>query len=101
MTKELDMYFDDYEWVIAHSPEDATQVCIEQTGEGETSHLDGTAITADERWRKLSSDKELEMFVDANGDIAGEDDHVGGLKKLTVREWIAKNGRGWLGTTEM
>jgi hypothetical protein len=90
----LSVYSDDYEWVIAKSPADATEVCVETTGETRGAH----DLSDDERWEALPPFGTTKMWCNADGKVCEQGE--GTLTALTNREWIEKIGRGYLGGTE-
>jgi hypothetical protein len=90
----LSVYSDDYEWVIAESPEDAYVVTHEATGEVS----DPKDYEPGERWQKENDDATTSMWCDATGKVCEIGEGV--LTKLTNREWITRFGRGYLGGTE-
>lgn len=73
---------DTVEWVIAESPEAATQIMVEEMG-----------CTYDDppEWEECPLDKSFTYHGDG-----GADEPV----TKTFREWIAEKGRGFLATTE-
>lgn len=91
---ELHVFRDDCEWVIAYSEEDAYTVARVATGE----RVSPKDYEPGQRWRKLDPDATTKMWCDASGNVCeiGE----GTLTELTNREWIARKGRRYLGSTE-
>lgn len=69
------------EWVIAESPEDATRIIEEQMG---FAHDDPP------EWAECDLDRVWTL----------EEGPTGVPISKTFREWIASEGRGFLGTTE-
>lgn len=90
MSEELKMFHDDYSWAVAYSPADASLVCEESTGEEHDADV--------ERWQELPPDAMTKMWCDADGKPCeiGE----GTLTPMTNREWVARFGRGYIGSTE-
>jgi hypothetical protein len=75
----LTCYADDgTDWVIAHSPEDASAIWEEHVGEPHSDEEHGP-------WRPCDPDKSLTVDLD---------DGRGG-RTQTFREWIAECGRGF------
>lgn len=91
---ELHVFTDDCEWVIAYSEEDAYAVAHMATGE----QPDPEDFEPNGRWDKLDPDAITKMWCNDNGVVCeiGE----GKLTALTNREWIARKGRCYLGSTE-
>lgn len=79
----LKLYKNDViEWVVAESPEDATAIML-----SEKMHYDDPP-----EWEELPMDSKWTLFGQFTDD--GKD------LTLTAAEWIARQGRGFLGTTE-
>lgn len=82
--KPLYCFYDGGDYVIAHSPEDASALYAAEYG----PHDDD-----DCQWEALSPDR---MFT------ASPDEPAGGpmvnAKRQTIAEWIAERGRGWFCT---
>lgn len=92
--KELHVYGNDYEKVIAESPDDAIRVWAESVGE---NVLDDTAEELG--FEQYPDDALHTIWCNADGDpdeIEGK--HCTKVTK-TFGEW-AKRGRGYLSTTE-
>lgn len=90
----LKMFTDDYEWVIALSPADATAVCRATTGETPTPY----DLPDEERWEELPADGVLKMWM-RDGKVCEIGDGV--LTEMTNREWCERFGRGYVGGTEV
>lgn len=73
------------DWVIASSPADCNEAYAEHTGEPVSAIYDG-----EYDWRALPLDRTLNMHMD---------DGRGSVEQ-TCAEWIAEQGRGFLGSTE-
>ena len=79
--KQLRMYTDDYDTVIAYSPEDATAAWCEHIGPGaDPSHLE---------W----DEKHTPLTADIEGRTNGAETHPPAV-------WIERFGRGFLCSTE-
>lgn len=89
-TPPLRMFqLDDAEWVIALSEADARAIWCESTGEKPEDY-------PDQEWDEVPAEQTLAMMVDADGKICCSDDKFASLK-LTAAEWIAREGRCYLG----
>lgn len=85
---------DDCEWVIARGEADAFRVREEHTGEPS----DAWSMCF---WRELAPDEKLTIWANCEtGKVTMVDDPDGGPVTLTCAEWIKRQGRGWLATTE-
>ncbi len=73
------------EWVIASSPAECNVICAEQMGET-LAYVE----EAEHVWVPLTHDHVLNMHMD---------DGRGSVEQ-TCAEWIAEQGRGFLGSTE-
>lgn len=82
--EELKVYRNDIiEWVIARSPEDASDLVKEHAGEPDPDWDTGP-------WRALPDDDVLTI----------EDEDLATVVTKTCAEWVASNGRGFLASTE-
>lgn len=91
---ELHVYGNDYEWVIATSPEDALAVWFEHTGEKPEDYMD-----ADIDFDQEPDDKVHKVWCEEGSDTPGEIG-CGHLVEKTNREWAELLGRGYFCTTE-
>lgn len=80
--KQLRMYTDDYDTVIAYSPEDASAAWCEQTGE-----------KAEDYPRHKWSERTADLTADIEGRTNGAETHPPAV-------WIERFGRGFLCSTE-
>lgn len=79
----MNVYCDDYVWVVAESPEDAEQAYAETFGD---RHDDPEFKLTD--WAELDDDELITIMADK------------GSTTLTAAEWVEKCGRGFLCTGE-
>lgn len=99
MEKELNIYFDGNDWVIAESPADAVLAWEENGLNANYSETDGTA----ESWEQVQDDELTIVYEDDPNEILGVPDRASvefddGLWKVTasVKGWIEHQGRGFL-----
>ena len=90
----LRMYFNDNDWVIAESPEEATKLYI--------AHCGDPGIRDDEwGWVELPLDKVQKLWVTSDGTISAPGEGDGAvLVSMTVAEEIEKFGRGYVGSLD-
>jgi hypothetical protein len=87
---DLHVYcFDDCEWVVAESIDDAWAVWSESIGQKREDWPDGA-------WEQEPDDKSMRIIVDDDGAISDQGERL----ELTCREWATREGRGYLCTTE-
>lgn len=93
--KDLHVFcYRDCDFVVAHDLEDAWACLEEQTGEGFRG--DGGI----ENWERLPGDRMLTIWCEADGDVAQVDEDGAEPVERTCAEWAARNGRGFLCSTE-
>ena len=81
----LHMWTNDVDFVIAETPEEAHRICVDQYGGDDNDQ------TVDD-WEKMEPSKMWTLWID--GHPHGE------TIKCPVSEHIARNGKGYLGSTE-
>lgn len=82
-------HLNDAEWIIARDERDARAIWCESMGEKLEDY-------PDQEWAEVPGEQTLTMMVDADGKICCSDDRFAALK-LNAAEWIAREGRGYLG----
>jgi hypothetical protein len=83
--------FGDTDWVVATSPEDAWVVWL--------AHVGGTrADYPDDEPELVPDDKRVGFWCDAEGKISEQGD--GAVVYKTVHEWVTREGRGYLASTD-
>ena len=88
MASKLQLYVDDADFVVARSPEDACTVWAECIG---ATYADETGRGPD-AWSVIADDKPFPL-----NDL----DHPEKPPEvLTAAQWIAKEGRGFLGSSD-
>ena len=88
---ELHLYDNDCDWVIAESPEHATQLYAEFCGPG--------SPTLDEHaWDEAPPDKVFEVWLDDSG--RPTEKGSGTLTPHAAEEWCRLLGAGYVGSTE-
>lgn len=102
-TKQLNVYFNGFDWVVASSQEDALLAYREHTGEDYVSDLCGTI----EDWFPLPDDDPLGIWQEdepvkedlPNGALVSRKN---GNYRIEARckEWVLTHGRGFLCSTE-
>lgn len=83
----LHVYFNEVEWVIAESEDEASKIWFEFTGESPEDYPDDELV-----WDRWDDDRELSIYDETL-------DKPTTLVK-TCKEWIELKGRGFLCSTE-
>ncbi len=96
--KDLHVFFNGYDFVVAESIDDARQVALDQQGSPEQrakwSPETLALVTQDvegDGWEQWPDDRRLKL-VDDGGKI---------LVDKPCTEWVHESGRGWLGGNEV
>lgn len=87
---ELKLWYNDSDYVIAESPEDAWAVLEATMGVKPSDFSPGCAPEWEERTKPLS------ILIDETGSLTDSGNSI----TKTPAEWVAEKGRGWLCTTE-
>ena len=87
MSDPLHVFTNHTDTVIARDPEDATRVWLEHLGECEGNYVHD--------WTRLDGDHVLGIDDENTNDATD-----GSPLRLTCREWIEREGRGFLCSTE-
>jgi len=83
--KELKLYRNDYDWIVAYDTEDAWDIWTKFSGEKREEYDIG-----DLSWKEIPKDKELCVF----------DEDIGDSERGTAQQFIEEYGRGFLMSTE-
>jgi hypothetical protein len=78
------------EWYVAESPEQARAMLLEANSISHGPNIPEAEL--DLEFTQEPDDKVLKLEIDESGDLQ--------VKELTCAEWAAKNGKGFLATTE-
>ncbi len=88
MPADLHIFTNDCEFICATDAADAAKAYAEFCG----SPCDTEALD------QIADDKPIGFWCDADGNVA--EYTKGELVKLLAREWAARHGRGYMGSTE-
>ena len=98
-TKMLQVYYNESDWVIAESTEDAVKAWEETVGESWESYADGGEtfeLNNREIWRvSFESKEDAAEFAPPNAEITHDGNAGYWQARATQKQWIEKIGRGW------
>lgn len=93
----LHVFHDGWNWVVAASAEEAVKAYAEHIGDDICPDEDGGAP---EHWKQLSDEVTIEIWCDEDGSITEVEADGAEPVGRTCAAWIARNGWGFLCSTE-